>query len=261
MDEHVGNYEEQPSTMFQQGLFAESATQKQKLGTVRWTDDGRKFIYVQATAAAIAAGIVVSKAVAPQLCTVAAADAADAGSKKITLTLTGAPTLNLYRDGFLVITSGVGIGAMCKIRGNSADDVPAAGRCTFYLYDGIPVALTTAGQTISIYASPFDGVLINPAVANGDATTGERPLGVTTRIITLSYYFWAQTWGLASVLLDVAAAAGAEADERFLVPGIVAGTLTLSAAGAEPDQPRCGYTIWSADHTNAQANLVYLTIS
>jgi len=254
----VGNYQDGPNTLFNQGLFEESAAQKMRLGTVRELDDGRKFVYCQATAASIAAGIVVSKAVAPQLCTVAALDAAAVGVKKITLTLTGAPTANLYRDGWILYTSGTGIGGMCKVRGNSADDNPASGRFTVYLYDALPVALTTAGQTISIYANPYDGVLINPAVADGDATTGERPLGVTLRTITASYYFWAQTKGLASVLLDVAAAAGAEADERFLVPGIVAGTLTLSAAGAEPDQPRVGHTIVTADHTNAQADLVMI---
>ena len=65
----------------------------------------------------------------------------------------------------------------------------------------------------------------------------------------------------ASVLLNVPAAAGAEADERFLIPGITAGTLNLSAASAEPDQPRLGYTIVTADHTDDEAALVHLMIS
>ena len=258
-----GDYQESPNILFNQGLFEESATQKHKLGTIRETDDGRRFVYCQATAADIAAGICVSKAVSPQDCTVAAADAAInlAGARKITLTLTGTPTANLYRDGFLVITAGTGIGAMHKIKGNTVDDDPASGRCTFYLYDALQATMVAGSTTVSVFANPYDGVLINPAVADGDATTGEKILGVTTRVITASYYFWAQTWGLASVLLDVAAAAGAEADERFLVPGIVAGTLTLSAAGAEPDQPRLGYTIETADLTDAEATLVMLTIS
>jgi len=259
----IGNYQEAMNTLFNQGLFEESAVQKQRLGTIRVLDDGRKYVYCQATAAAIAAGICVSKAVAPQSCTVAALDAAQnlVGVKEIFLTLTGTPTLNLYRDGWLVYTAGTGIGEMCKIRGNTVDDVPATGRCTFYLYDALGTTMVAASTTVDLFACPYDGVLINPAVADGDATTGERVLGVTLRTITASYYFWAQTKGLASVLLDVAAAAGAEADERFLIPGITEGTLTLSAAGAEPDQPRLGYTIETADITNAEASLVMLDIN
>ncbi len=259
----VGNYQEGPPQLFAQGLFEESATQKQRLGTVRVLDDGRRYVYCQATDASIAAGICVSKAVSPQDCTVAAADAAQnvAGAKKIYLTLTGTPTLNQYRDGWLVYTAGTGIGEMCKIRGNTADDDPASGRCTFYLYDALGTTMVAANTTVSVHANPHDGVLINPAVADGDTTTGERILGVTLRTITASYYFWAQTWGVASVVLDVDAAAGAEADERVLVPGTTAGRLQVSAAGAENDQQIYGHPLETADLSDGEANLVMLMIS
>lgn len=263
MTAQIGPYQESMNTMFAQGLFEESADQKHRLGTIRCLDDGRRYVYCQATAAAIAAGICVSKAVAPQDLTVAAADAAInlAGASKLTFTLTGTPTLNLYRDGWLVYTANEGAGEMYKVRGNTADDDPATGRFTVYLYDPIKTLNVAASTTASIFANPYDGVLINPAVADGDATTGETILGVTTRGITASYYFWAQTWGLATVMMDIDAAAGAEADERDLVAGTTEGRMAVVAAGAEEDQHTYGTIMETADLTDAEGNLVYLKIS
>jgi len=261
----IGNYQENAfgSRLFAQDLFAESATQKHALGTVRELADGRKFVYCKATAAALAAGVCVSKAVTPQDCTIAAADAAQnlVGENKIYLTLTGTPTLNQYKDGYLIITAGTGIGEIYKIKGNTADDNPASGRVTVFLYDWLKTTHVAASTTISIFENPYSDVLINPAEADGDATTGERILGVTVRPVTASYYFWAQTWGIASVQLDIDAAAGAEADERILIPGTTAGRLMVIAAGAEPDRPTYGQPFETADLTDAEANLVMLQIS
>jgi hypothetical protein len=261
MVDHIGDYLEQVPVMYQQGLFAQSAAKKHKLGTIRELDDGRKFIYCLNTAAQIAAGICVSKAVTPQDCTVAAADVAAVGDRKVTVTLTGTPTLNQYQDGWLLIKAGAGIGEMYKIRGNTVDDTPASGHVTLYLYDSIKTLWVLGNTTIAIHVTPYHEVLINPAVANGDATTGERILGITTRIVAASKYFWAQTWGLAAAMLDIDAAAGTEADERVLVPGTTEGRLLLSAAGAENDQQRYGHPLETADLTDAEANLVMLEVS
>lgn len=259
----IGAYQNERPKIYNQGLFEESSTQKHRLGTIRVLDDGRRFVYAQATAAALAAGVCVSKAVAPQALTIAAADATQniAGAQKLYFTVSGTPTLNQYRDGYLIISAGSGeLGPMYKVRGNSADDNPASGRFTVYLYDKLYEGLTASTTTADIFANPYDGVLINPAVANGDATTGERILGVTTREVTASYYFWAQTWGLASVILD-ASTAGAEADERVLVPGSTEGRLLVSAAGAENDQQVYGHPMETADQDDGEAALVFLTIS
>ena len=262
-----GVYQDGVPTLYLQGLFEQSATQKQRIGTVRELDDGRRFVYCLSTAAQLAAGVCVSKAIAVQDCTVAAADVTfggAAGSNKVSVTLTGTPTLNQYRDGWLSIKAGAGLGEMYKIAGNTVDDVPASGRVTLHLYDPINTLWVAANTTIAIHINPYSSVLVNPAVADGDATTGERILGATTRIIlagTTAQYFWAQTWGLATVLLDVPAAAGAEADERILVPGTAEGQLGVEAAGAEPDQPVYGHTLETADLTDGEGNLVFLMIS
>lgn len=259
----TGTYQEAPNTIFNQGLFEESATQKQKLGTKRVLDDGREYVYCQATAANIAAGLCVSKAVAPQDCTVAAADAAlaVAGAREFSLTLTGTPTLNLYRDGWMVITAGTGIGEMYKIKGNTADDNPATGRFTIQLYDPLKQTLVAASSTVALYANPYDGVLINPAVANAAATTQEKVLAVTTRAITASYYFWGQTKGMAALVLDVDAAAGAEANEMWVIQGTTTGRGLVLADTMTPGMQILGNTLETADLTDAEANLVDLCIT
>ena len=257
-----GDYQNQLQVMYNQGLFEESATQKHTLGTRRYTDDGRAFVYCQATAAAIAAGICVSKAVAAQACTIAAADAAInlAGARDITLTLTGTPTLNLYRDGTLIITAGTGIGESYKIRGNTADDIPASGRCTFQLYDKLKTTHVAASTTIDVYANPYDGVLINPAVASAAATTQEKVLGVTTRGVTASYYFWAQTKGLCCMQLDVDAASGGEANEMWIIQGTTQGRGLTLANTMTPGMQVLGMLMVTADATDAEGALVDLCI-
>ncbi len=259
----VGDYQESPAQMFVQGLYEESATKKHKLGTIRTLDDGRKFVYCSATAAAIAAGVALSKAQAVQACTIAAADALInvVGAKKVTFTLTGTPTLNLYEDGYAVITSGTGIGEIYKIRGNTADDNPASGRCTFFLYDGLKTAHLAADTTVSVYQNPYKSLLINPAVANEAATTQETVMGVTIRPVTASYYFWAQTWGLSGLTLDIDAAAGAEANEMDIVQGSTAGRGRVVEDTAYSGAQVLGHTLISADHTDAQSALVFLKIS
>ena len=257
----VGSYQEGRITMFNQGLYEQSTVQKQRLGTKRELDDGRTYRYCLATAANIAAGLCISKVQTPVDATIAAADAAIglAGVREVTLTIAGATT-NLYADGLLVIKAGADIGKMYKVRGNAATNIPATGRANFSLYEPIQTLWVAANTTVAAHQNPYKDLLINPAVANEAATTQETVMGLTTQIITASCYFWAQTHGLASMVLDVAAAAGAEANEGIIVPGIVTGTGTVRADTAPLGMQILGNTLESADLTNTEANLVFLLI-
>lgn len=254
------NYTEQPATLFNQGLFEISSTKKHRLGTVRVLDDGRRFVYCSNTAAQIGAGLLISKAQTPQDATVAAADIAfggTVGSKKVSVTLTGTPTLNLYEDGWLVLKAGPGVGEMYKIKGNTADDDPASGRCTLFLYDALRT-LWTASTTASIMQNPYKSLLLNPAVSGATATTEETAMGLTTQIIAASQYFWAQTWGLSCGYVT-ASTSGDEPDERALVAGTTAGYfLSVTARGGE----RClGHLMEGADHADGETALLLLTLS
>lgn len=256
-----GTYQEGQNTLFTQGLFEVSASAKHRLGTRRTLDDGRSFLYCSNTAAQLAAGTCISKAAAPQDATVAAADVAAVGDREVTATLTGTPTAGLYQDGFMYIKAGAGIGEMYKIAGNTADDIPATGRCTFYLYDAVRTLWVAANSTIGMYQNPCKSLLVNPAVANAAATTQEIVVGVTTMIVAASQYFWAQTRGFAAMVLDIDAAAGAEANEMWVIQGTTAGSGLILADTMTPGMQILANAIESADQTDAEASLVNLCIS
>jgi len=261
-----GDYQENQfgARAWPQGLFELSATQKQRLGVHRKLDDGREFVYCKATAAQIAAGICVSKAHVPVDGTIAAADAAIdlVGVREVTVTIAGA-TLNLYQDGELVVKAGTNIGCKYKVRSNSITNVPATGRATFQLYDKLAATWVAASTTIAAHQNPYKDVLINPAVADENAVTQEKVVGVTTRVVPASNYFWAQKKGLAALILDVDAAAGAEANEMQIVQGTTQGRgaviIPLETTFFWGTQI-IGHTLEQADLTDAEASLVMLTI-
>lgn len=254
----VGDYQNGPGTIYAQHLFQDSALKKHRLGTIRHTDDGREFVYCKATAASIAAGIAVSKVAALVECTIAAADVVynQIGARKVTVTLTSSPTLNLYEDGLFVLTAGTGLGESYKIRGNTADDDPASGRVTLFLYDALATLHVAASTTVTIYQSPFKSVLINPAVSGAAATTGETIVGVTIRPISSGYYFWAQKKGLCGVMMN-ASTAGAEANEKQIYAGTTAGFFQVVTSG---DMPPLGNTLEQTDLTDGEATAVILNI-
>lgn len=263
MNERIGNYNEQEPKTWIQGLFEESATQKYRLGTVRRLDDGRWYRYGKLTAAAIAtAGVLVSKVQTPVDATIAAADAllALAGTRHLSVTA-AAVTAAQFVDGFAVVKAGTDIGCMYKIRGNGATDGIATGRVALELYDKLYQTWVAASTTVALHANPWKDILLNPAVANEAATTQERVVGMTIRPMTASYYGWFQTKGPACLVLDIDAAAGAEANEMVVVPGTTAGRGAVIADTAYAGGVQIiGHTYESADLTDAEGNFVNLCI-
>jgi len=259
----VGEYQEGKKTLFNQGLFEESSTAKERLGTKRELDDGRVYRYAGITAAAItASGALLSKAQTAVAATIAAADALIdlVGAREITLTIAGA-TADLYKDGELVVKAGTDIGSKYKVRGNVVTGNPAAGRAVVSLYDKLFVTWVAASTTIGAYQSPFKNLLINPAVASvGTGTAGEHVMGMSIRPITASYYAWLQTRGIAALVLDVAAAAGDQDYEAQIIPGPTSGRGALVAAGPVSGHQSIGELVEMTDRTTAEACLVYLTI-
>ena len=261
--ERIGNYNESIPTTYVQGLFEESAIQRHRIGTLRELDDGRRFRYGKLTAAAIAtAGVLVSKVQTPVDATIAAADAALAlaGKRQISVTAAGV-TAGQFIDGFAVVKAGTDIGCMYKIRGNGATNGIATGRVALELYDKLYQTWVASSTTVALYANPYKDLKLNPAVANEAATTQETVMGMTIRPMTASYYGWFQTKGLASLVLDIDAAAGAEANEMVIVPGTTAGRGAVIADTAYAGGVQIiGHILESADLTDAEANLVVLCI-
>lgn len=191
-------------TSFQQDIFAQSATKKHRLGTLRIEEDGRKYRYAKSgealTAGNLAQGVA---AVANHIKqTVAAAGAASVGDMQVTFTLGAtACTANQYDDGMLQIYDGAAgtVGHQYRI---SAHGVSAAGSetITVTLREPIRKAII-ATDTWSLVPNPWNGTLENGAVAGFFA--GVSPIAVTS-----GYYYWAQTGGEAIGLNTDATALG-----------------------------------------------------
>lgn len=192
-----------------QGIMETSATQKEMVGALRILPDGRKFRYAQATATAIAPGFALQPAGLPTANHMnQSATAAVKGASEISLTVGAtAVTANMYKDGYLQVNSGTAgtIGLQYQIKSHSAS---AAGSeaITIELYDPLVKALVTTTDKLTLVANPYRGVSLG-AVAYGCA--GVTPVGVAA-----SYYFWAQTGGVANCVIVNATAKGST-----LVPG------------------------------------------
>lgn len=245
---------------FQQGINQISATQKERLGTVRVLDDGRQFVYCKNGAVALVAGGVCASIITSGMNEQTVTVAHPVGTKNVTITDSGAGTAeDAYKGGTLVVTAGSGIGESYIIEGNTA----AAAGLTFtvFLEDGLLTAWATGTTDVTLYKNKYNGVVVNPVDGQ------QLPVCVPQRPVTAHYYFWGQIAGHGAMLIDTAAGAvGTELDEKNIVP-------SLNHAGygfinASPDaaailagyRHRLGYIVDEADITDNEAVLVQIRI-
>jgi hypothetical protein len=213
---------------FAQGIYEISSTCKERIGRLRVTDDGRKLRYARAnSSAALAAGkLGVGAAISANVINFAP-PAAAIGTKQLSLTLGGASTYaaDYFKGGYLQVNDGTGEGSTYEIESSQA--VSAGTSMVITLEDPIKVALTAAGSEVSLINSPW--------MAVQESTTLEIPCGVPLVAVTLSYYYWAQTGGLACVLMDGTPAAGSLVQQSNGTAGAMevyaAGTITYPPVG------------------------------
>ena len=204
-----------------QGIYEMSETQKAELGTRLAFSDGRVFRYAKAGATALAPG---------KLCKVGAltesgltnkaveADVA-VGTKTVSLTTTRACTT--CEEGYLQINDAAGEGIIYKIR-KAAANATTTTSTDVTLYDPIATELTTSSEGTIIY-NPYEQCEICAAIT-------DIILGVPPITVTAEYYFWIQTWGIASVLSEGIPVAG-NVMELAIGDG-VAGTTVCNADSA-----------------------------
>ena len=245
---------------FSQGIYEQSVTQKEKLGTVRELDDGRTFVYCKNGAAALAAGTVLGTAISAGETEDTVTVAHPVGTKVITMTDDGGGiAADALREGRLVVNDGGGAGEVYEIVGNTAAGAGATFLIT--LGTGLATAWVIATTDITAFPNKYNGVVANPA-------DGQRlPVGVAQRIVAADNYFWAQVLGDGAMLIDVnAAAAGLENDEKIITP-------SLNHAGfgyvdGSPDAAAVlvafthyvGYILQELDHVDNEAMLVNIRI-
>ena len=182
-----------------QGLYEESATAKGPIGARREMPDGRVFRYAHFVAA-VNRGVLVSQDISVSAAGPidGKATAAAIGATTITLTdtdtFTTADAADVYAGGYFMPEDDAGEGYSYRIRGNKQGT--AAGVMSLDLYDGLVIAITT-DTDVNIIGSMWNNVKI--AAAGSDAIVA----GVSVRDMTIAYYGWVQTWGVANVLSEV----------------------------------------------------------
>ena len=210
---------------FSQGIYQTSATQKEALGTRRALKDGREFVYAQAGGSDLAAGkLGVSASIAAAHADEVILAAVAIGTKTLAVTVTAGTAIaeNALKDGALQINDATGEGYSYPISANSA--ISASGTIVnLTLYEGIKVALDTTSEFTLVH-NPWKGIV--------ESTTVGCPVGVPVVAVTTLYYYWAQTKGLACVLMGDTVALGTDVIQDTAT--VAGGTAIMAAASVIP---------------------------
>ena len=209
---------------FSQGIHEASTVQKELLGTLRVTLDGRKFRYAKA-GGVLAAGKACIGAASVANHINRAADAAVAvGVTQLEQTVGAtAVTENQYAGGYLDVNDATGEGYRYGIESNSAAD--ASGTTTIQLSDPIRVDLVKTTSELSLIPNVRSGV-------THSATEESVPAGIAVGVVPSGSYCWLQTGGEAIALMDSTPAVA-----TMLTLGSVAGSLAAINATLDIDQP------------------------
>lgn len=247
--------------------FISSATQQHPLGTRGRTQDGCMYVYARAGASDLVAGNVIQSAaiiaghltLAPHTTT----GGTTPGSTSIAVTCVSAVSTGFYNDGYAIVASGSGQGTRYLIANCPVVSTGATGVFTLYGEDAIPtitnMTIATSSK-ISLVPNPYMNVIQAPAT-----TASNGIAGVCTYPITATQFGWLQTWGLAAVLSNDTAAAGAPvvgvATTAGRVEGIVSATSGATATffGNLTKGPVIGFMV--AAGVQGEVRPVFLTIA
>jgi hypothetical protein len=232
------------------GIYTESATPKYDLGEQLCFKDGRSFRYAKASAAAIAAGNIVSQdqsttsLVETDNIIIAAAGRFSLAIGSLALQVTLASVVkDQFAGAMFQITDDAGEGHQYRIKSNSATSFTTTDKVDIDFYDPLIVAVTTTSD-IAIVGGLWNGVMA--AVAATDTIVS----GVAPIAITASYYFWLQTAGIAVVLADGTITLG----DKLVVSDGVAGAVQTQDAYTEA---AIGSACYAPDDTGHVGVLLY----
>jgi len=210
---------------FSQGIYQTSSTQKEALGTRRLLKDGREFVYAQAGASALAAGkLGISAAIDAAHANKAILAAVAIGTTTLAVTVTAGTAIaaNALKDGALQINDATGEGYSYTISSNSA--ISASGTIVnLTLEEGIKVALDATSEFTLVH-NPWKGVV--------ESTTVGCPVGVPVVAVPALYYYWAQTRGLACLLMGDTVALGTDVIQDTAT--VAGGSAIMAAASVIP---------------------------
>lgn len=174
-------------------IYGETATQKFPIGTQYVTEDGRKFRYAKNGAVALGRALMCQAPVEiAHHKEIVIGTAAAVGDTTLTIstTLSTATTADQYKDGFIIINKGTGLGQTYRVKSNTAGTT-----CTVTLYDPVVIAIAATAE-FTLKANPWNGVIVSATTQTG------IPVGVPLNTVTIGYYCWLQTHGPAGMTVD-----------------------------------------------------------
>lgn len=229
---------------FLQEIHVISATKLHPVGMPRIDPvTGKKYRYAKAGATLLAGDATVAAQANADHVDESMAEAAAVGVSQLTLTVTAGTTIaedNLV-DGFFQVHDG---GIIYGITSNT--DLAVGGTSIIINLDRpIQVALTTSNE-FSLFANPWMDIT--------DASTDENfCTGVCPMAITDNYYFWSQTGGVATALINGTPAVGSN---LIYSPD---GSLAVVATSSDVDVPVVGY-MWGSAGVDNDYGMVFLNI-
>lgn len=237
----------------EQGIMQESSVQKFPLGYKLPLADGRTFRYCENASVALAAGKLVGSplSAAERDDAINAAAAVAIGATSFVFTAVGTIAANDFKEGFAHIVNDTGEGLQYKIKSNTA--AAAASDYTVELYDPIVTALTATTDVI-LTKSLYKDLIIAP----DDVL---YIVGVPTIPVTADFFFWAQSGGVAMVLIN--GSTGVATTETEWHADVAAGTdgAALGTAGGAGGKQQIGYHMFdSTDAVSTEYWPIMLTI-
>jgi hypothetical protein len=205
------------------GAFTSKSSASVKIGTVGFDRFGRKYRYVKAGASALVVGNVIQSSAQNTAHQNLAVTATAVGSKTVAVTAgASAAAANLYKDGFLYVTTTPGLGYCYIVKSHPA--FAGSDEQTVTLCDDTPiqVALTTSSK-VSFTRNPCDGVIQSPVT-----TLTSAVVGVAVYPIAASEYGWIGYNGVFPTLIAGTPAVGA----AVVVPATAAGAVVVDGAAA-----------------------------
>lgn len=182
-----------------QSIYEQSATQNCMLGTkMREVETGREFIYSQAGTVALGKALMtISLPVVNNYINQVQTGygwAVGATSGNILITTAATPAANYFKDGWLVVNKGTGLGQCYPVATSSSHATIIA----VTLKTGHSVITAwPEGSECSLVRNPFKGTLVAPVT-----TLTAPPAGVPIIAVTEAYYYWSQVKGPCAMTVD-----------------------------------------------------------
>lgn len=169
------------------------------LGTAAVLPDRRVFRWALNSTTALVANTVVQSMANPGSSVHMHSLTPNANSSGVTtLTVTFATTAltsNKYKDGYMLVDTSPGLSGLYRVKSHPSATSGGTAEVVLDSNDPLREALTTVSK-VGFMVNPYSSVIVAPIKTSATGSI----VGVTPVDVVASYYFWAQTRGLASVL-------------------------------------------------------------